>query len=228
MRLALAFLLLTTLMGGCGRSGTDDPLTHFSGEARELYSQDGLLSALESIRSYHGNQGTGMQLNAPATDTDIDRAEAFFGCRLPEELTTLWRWHNGESTESFLWYHAFLSIEESMSAYRLLVYTPLAKWRRSWIPVFAFEGEWYGVACGDAPATASPVVFYFIESGPEAAYSNLTRYMQTMAEALANGALAWDKTDNWWREDIKALAATHARLNPGMPFPYHVGDAGPQ
>lgn len=227
IRPLLATLLFTALLGGCDRSGGADPLAQVGNKAGELYSRDGLLAAIESIRSFHARHGTGMQLNAPASDADIERAEAFFDCKLPEELITLWRWHDGESTEKFIWYHKFLSVQESMSAYRLLVYTPLTEWRRSWVPVFAFEGEWYGVACAEQRTTASPVVFYFIESGPAAAYSNLTRYMQTMAEALANGALAWDGGDDWWREDIGGLAASHARLNPGIPFPYYVGDSQP-
>ena len=71
-------------------------------------------------------------------------------------------------------------------------------------------------------ATARPVVFYFIESGPAAAYSNLGRYMQTIAAALDSGALSWNASDDWWKENIEDLAGIHATFNPGLPFPYYV------
>ena len=65
-------------------------------------------------------------------------------------------------------------------------------------------------------------MYYFAESGPAPAYASLGTYVATMAEAMATGAVthAGDGLD----ADEAALAAIHARRNPGLPFPYHVAD----
>lgn len=86
--------------------------------------------------------------------------------------------------------------------------------------MFEFEGEWYAVECGAGKTRGGPVFHYFTEDVPKPAYLNLTRYMQFIAEGIQQGALRWDGL--LWKEDTGALSRIHARLNPGVGFPYHV------
>lgn len=188
--------------------------------AEELYNEQVLISSLKSIELFHIRNKTGLKLNAPAEDQDIKEAQSVFGCVPPKELQTMWRWHNGESTDKFIWYHKFLSIKDSISQYKSLNLYGFMSWKKNWIPVFEFEGEWYGVQCGDTTPDASPVIFYFTESGVAVAYTNLTTYMQVMAQSIKNDGLKW-KADSWV-DNIKIVSKIHSKLNPGIKFPYYV------
>ena len=218
------FLVFLLLLSACDK---DNSLT--SGlsldansikRAEEQYDKKELLSSLKDIEVFHKLNKTGLKLNVPAKIQDIKEVESAFGCDLPEELQELWRWHNGESTDEFIWYHKFLSTSESISQYRLLVLTSSINWHKNWIPVFEYQGEWYGVQCGNSTPKASPVILYFTESGTSVAYTNLTTYMQVIAKAVNNGGLKWK--ENWWDDDIQTVSNIYAELNLGVKFPYYV------
>lgn len=55
---------------------------------------DRLISIQNSAYESAGST-TRIQLNPPASDSDIARAEALIGRQLPEEVRTLYRWHDG-------------------------------------------------------------------------------------------------------------------------------------
>jgi len=215
------FLLVAT---GCNKNNSPDSGLNLDAEsiakAEKHSNEQALLASLKDIELFHAQNKTGLALNAPAEHKDIKEAEAVFGCVPPKELQTLWRWHNGESTDKFIWYHKFLSIKDSISQYKSLNLFGIFSWKKNWIPVFEFQGEWYGVQCGDTTPKASPVIFYFTESGVAVAYTNLTTYMQVMAQSMNNGGLTW-KSD-WWVDNTKTVSRIHAELNPGIKFPYHV------
>lgn len=179
-----------------------------------------LREALEAIERRHLANETGIQLNQGAKSEDIVQLEKELQCKIPKELAEIWEWRNGESTANFIWYHRFLSVEEALSQYQELTSHEWSLWQPDWIPVFEFEGEWYGVKCDEERRTASPVVFYFIEDEPHIAYVNLTRYMRTMAKAMEQGALSWGGIA--WEEDVHRLHDIFSELNPGMEFPYFV------
>lgn len=218
------FLIFLLLLSGCNENNSVDSDLMLNAKsisrAEKLYDKKELLSSLNNIKLFHKKNKTGLKLNNPAEGQDIDKAQSFFGCNLPEELLVLWRWHNGESTDRFIWYHRFLSIDESISQYKDLVSNSYMSWKKNWIPVFEFEGEWYGVQCGDNTPKASPIVFYFIESGVSVAYTNLTKYLLVMSHSMMNGGLKWK--GNWWDDDIKIVSKFHTELNPGVRFPYYV------
>jgi hypothetical protein len=212
-------LLALSLLGGCQQG--ESPVTREQELAAKAAANDAsLLAALEQIAAFHAQEQTGLVLNPPVPDYPGLAEE--FPCRLSQEMETLWGWRNGEKTDRFVWYHRFLPMEEALRQYRLLRANPLVAWHPSWIPVFRFEGEWYATVCADSASAAAPVIHYFIEDGAQVAYINLATWMTTMAEALDAGALTWQ--DGWWREDIKRLAAIHAQENPGVPFPYYLGE----
>jgi cell wall assembly regulator SMI1 len=219
-------LFLIGLAGAC-MSGDSGFLSQVSETQRaQAEAQTDLLrlvAALDEIAAFHTTHQTGLALEPPLSEAELEAAIAVFPCRLPDELKTLWRWHNGETTDYFIWYHRFLSVEAAIAQYQALLAAPVPDWMRwpeTWIPVFEFEGEWYAVECGPAAVAGTPVIHYFIEDEPKVAYVNLTQYMATMAAVLRAGAVQWN--GNWWDDDPAALAAIHAQFNPGVPFPYAV------
>lgn len=223
MRTTILLIFLLLLNGCSDNNSVDSDLildANSVSRAENLYVKKSLLSSLNNIELFHKKNKTGLKLNNPAEIQDIDMAQSVFGCNLPEELLVLWRWHNGEATEKFIWYHRFLSIGESISQYKDLVSTSYMSWKKNWIPVFEYQGEWYGVQCGDNTSKASPIIFYFIESGVSVAYSNLTTYMQVMSNSMKNGGLKWK--GSWWDDDINIVSKFHAEFNPGVKFPYYV------
>lgn len=189
-------------------------------KANNLYEVETLISSLNSIKDFHGKNSTSLKLNPPASDADLDHIESVMGCKLPEELKTLWSWHNGESSNNFIWYHRFLPVSESVQHYQELTSSSWSSWPKNWIPVFEFEGEWYGVECSKVTRKASPVIFYFVEDGEKIAYLNITRYMQFISQALEADALRIK--NDWWEDDITRMAKIHAALNEGILFPYAV------
>ncbi len=179
-----------------------------------------LVASLDRILDWHKANDTDLVLNAPMSRDDLIAELAWLPCQVPEELLALWTWRNGERTDRFIWYHRLLSAADAKDEYRRLTTEPYYIWNPNWIPVFEHPEEWYFVECSDRPSTGSPVSLYFIETGPSYSYVNLTTYMKTMAAALEAGAISWQDGD--WADEIRELAAIHARFNETGMFPYAV------
>ena len=181
-----------------------------------------LRDAAEKIESWHAQAETGILLNAALSDQEYLRLINEFPCSLSQEVQALWKWKNGESTDYFVWYHGFLTLQEAIEQYRYLLSEPIFGWQKNWIPIFQFQDEWYFVECNDNPAAGAPLILYFTESGPSYAYTNLTTYLRTMAAAMDRGVLTW--TDSWWSisDNEEDLAAIHDEYNDLASFPYAV------
>ncbi|MCU7960541.1 MAG: hypothetical protein KZQ58_11220 [gamma proteobacterium symbiont of Bathyaustriella thionipta] len=191
-------------------------------QAAEHANSTQLLAALENIRAFHERNNSGLQLQAALPAAEFERLSAAFPCVIPDELQTLWSWRNGESSDVFIWYHRFLPLQEALSQYRILSNTPFSGWSRYWIPVFSYEGEWYGLECGDKPRSGSPLILYTLEDAGRLAYRNLGSYLQSMSRALDEGAIIWQQ-DGWNAMDgAKPYSRIFSELNPGIAFPYYI------
>ena len=221
-------LLISTsvILGACAEVSSDHLITDAQRKNAIATSDvEELRYAINAIEQRHNDLETGLQLNEGASSEEIGAIEEALDCKLPIELRQLWEWRNGERTESFLWYHRFLSTKDAVVEFRSLRSNEWGEpWRLNWIPVFEFQEEWYGVECGKVSTIASPVIHYFVEEGPKIAYSNLTSYMKTMAEAMVSGAITWDGVA--WSDNGYDLSKIHAKHNLGIKFPYYVPDDG--
>lgn len=94
------------------------------------------------------------------------------------------------------------------------------RWDPQYIPIFSFEGEWFGAYCGKDAHNAGPIAHYFLEDEPRIIYKNLTVFLANMAEALSSGAIRWE--NDAMVEDIRKIRAIHQKYNPGYSFPYYV------
>ncbi len=220
-RHAVLFLALAASALVCGCSSGDD--FRITDEMREQAMRHAdsavLIESAEALRRWHAERRTGIRLEPGIGERSLELTLGGLPCTLPDELLTLWRWHDGESSDAFIWYHEFLSLRESIDEYRALRWSPLSRWHRDWFPVLRFQGEWFFVECAQTLRAASPVMHYFVEDEPRYAFVNLTTMLRTVAEAARSGALAVDDEGNV-RDDVAAIAAIHRRLNPGASFPY--------
>lgn len=225
-------VFLLAFFAACGRNDDDPgmagfgdvrffpPTTEDRRRAAELADNARLLAAADRIREWHDENGTGLSLNDAMSGSSALVATLEFGCDLPEELLALWRWRNGESSDVFTWYHRFLSLEDALAEYHALIRSPVYAWQPNWIPVFEFQEEWYFVECARTAVAGAPVSLYFSETGPLYAYVNLTTFLDTMATAMARGAVRWE--NGAWQQDEGMLKNIHDELNASGTFPYAV------
>jgi len=214
---AIALLVL------CGCTGDFPKDASKLKAAEEAYNEALLVDSLNEIEAWHARNDTGVAniLTKGRPPTSI--LEEFSGtdCKPTAELKALWSWHDGGvGATPFVWYHDFLPLKEALSEYKWLRLNPLVQWDPQYIPIFAFEGEWYAAYCGQDADSAGPIVHYFLEDEPRMVYVNLTAFMASMAEALRSGAVQWD--NDAMTDDIREMRAIHQRFNRGYDFPYYV------
>lgn len=209
----------------CGCSGEFSSDSNHIDSATELYDTERLRRSLESIKTWHvvNETGIGTALRPGLPKTALDPELLTSECRLTKELKMLWSWHDGEQTQiPFIWYHDFLPLEDAVSEYQWLRLNPLVRWDPKYIPIMSFEGEWYGAYCGESSNVAGPIIHYSLEDGGRVMAANLTTFIATMAEAFESGAVKW--IDGGMVEDIQKVREIHHENNPGFEFPYYVPD----
>lgn len=220
-RTIVAAILFQAVLYGCSREFPSSSVQHQAADGAFDFEQ--LKHNLTEIEEWHVGQGTGLESSLRKGIPVSSIEEAFSGneCRPNDELKTLWSWRNGENSPSpFVWYHDFLSMEEALSEYKRLRRNPLMRWDANYIPVFAFEGEWYAAYCGKKSRSAGPVAHIFLEDEPRITHVNMTVFISTMAETLRSGAVTWK--NGAMVEDINKVYRIHQKHNQGYDFPYHL------
>jgi hypothetical protein len=185
-----------------------------------------LLAVLAQLVDWHRQSGHRVAtLLRPglASDAIADKLAAA-GLAPTPELTALYGWHDGTDTGDgleypLIWYHRFLPLDEALTLRRERVKLLGPDWPADWLPVFAFEGEDYAVAC----PRGGPVYFAFLEDTESpAVYLSLTRLLETQYEGL-RGCHGRGEDNGFALElDVADYATLHAQMNPGLPFPYAV------
>lgn len=194
--------------------------------AQAAYDSERLVAALDSIKDWHIDNNTGIagELSSGRSVPSIEQALSDTECQATEELKLLWSWRDGATGPTpLVWYHDFLSLDDAMTASKWLRMNPLVRWDPQYIPILAFDGEWYAAYCGPDAGKAGPVAHYFLEDGPRIVSINLTMFMSSMSEAMQVGAIQW--RDGAMVEDIHRMHSIHQRNNPGYAFPYYVPDS---
>ena len=114
-------------------------------------------------------------------------------------------------------------MEDALAAYHELAGSPLSGWHKDWIPIFAFQGEWYFVECYPETRKASPVGYYFIEDRVTYyTFESLARMLETCAAWFEREALTWDTDEQGIIEDIQLMHEIYKQLNTGTQFPYYI------
>lgn len=225
-------LCAVILVGAAACSGDSDPVVTAAMRERAAAGPGvgAMLTSLERILAWHTEHGTAIPelLEPGLDDATIDARFREIGCEAPADLRALWRWRNGHGDNGeaqwLAWYHQFLSLDEALDERRKLRLLPFYGWGRHWIPVLQFQTEWYFVVCGPTPRAASPLLVFFPEDGFAHPYTSLASYFETMARAMDSGAVYAEGNPLVMGVRIRELAAIHAANNPGLAFPYYVGD----
>lgn len=221
IRSLVLFGVAVLVASGCTGEFPVDTLKLQAAEA--AYDGELLIQSLDQIEAWHLTNKTGVAdvLRDGREPSSIVAAFTETKCRPTEELKTLWSWRDGETgVAPFVWYHDFLSLEEVVSEYQSLLLNPLVQWDPEYVPVFAFEGEWYAAYCGKDASNAGPVIHFFLQDEARVTHVNLTIFLAGMAEALHSGAVSWNS--DAMVEDIQKVHSIHQNYNPGYEFPYYV------
>ena len=118
-----------------------------------------------------------------------------FPFRLPKEVEELYQWRDGLSLEvhdAFLFhYHYFLPLDKALEAYQINL-----TWRvldaddptivRNLLPLFSFQGEFYGAYCCRAKQDTAPI--YFVHHGEYLVYESLMAMLSALLECYEAGA----------------------------------------
>lgn len=221
----MLFILLG--LNSC-RGLVESPFTEAQrSQAEEAFDESALVDSLERILAWHQTNQTEIPgaLNPGKERESILAAFSELPCKPTKELIKLWEWHDGTqySPVPFIWYHDFLSVENALAEYKQLVSNPLISWKKNWIPVFSFDGEWYFVECYNESRVASPIGYLFLEETEvHYTYISLTRMLETAALWLNQGAVFWDSLSGGMGNNIHEVFRIHQELNVGAQFPYHV------
>ncbi|MBU6955941.1 hypothetical protein [Hahella sp. HN01] len=179
------------------------------------------------ILNYHKSQNTlvSRTLNPPIAKEEVRKLFSEFSCEPPEEIYRIWSIINGTSMtgsdDSFIWYHKLMSAEDSISKNKELRNYDMPDWNSDWFPIFEFQDEWYFFECTDTPKLASPIVFYFTESGAWYSYINLTTMLEFGAAVISQG-LHKEDGEISYSERNRRLYEIHRKFNEGATFPYAV------
>ena len=221
IRALVASTFTAIVLWGCDGQFPTDSSKLQAAEAR--YDAALLTNSLDAIAAWHATNKTGVAgyLSAGKNPASIEEAFKGSACKPTEELKALWSWRDGGiGPTPFVWYHDFLPLDDALSAYKWLRINPLARWDPQYVPILAFQGEWYAAYCGPDSVNAGPIAHYFLEDEPRIVSVNLTVFMAGMAEALQSSAVQWK--DGAMVDDIHQMHSIHQRRNPGYPFPYYV------
>lgn len=227
MFVKLRSLLVAVFLFLSGCSGDLSPSLDQLRAAEESFNNKVLIRSLERIKAWHRHNETGVDKTIQP-GRDPSRLSPMLlslprGCRLTQELRSLWSWHDGDAGAGpFIWYHDFLPLNRAVLEYHWLILNPLVQWNPDYLPIMSFQGEWYGAYCGSKSEVAGPIIHYFLEDEPRITAINLTTFLATIAEVLESGAVRWQ--DGGMVEDIAEVATIHQARNPGYAFPYAVPD----
>lgn len=189
-----------------------------------------LLTVLGQLVDWHRQAGHRVAtLLRPGLTSDVIAEKlAAAGLAPTVELTALYGWHDGTDTVDGLeyplvWYHRFLPLDEALALRRERMASPDSDWPADRLPVFAFEGEEYAVACPRGDHAGGPVYFAFVEdTGFPPVYLSLTRMLETQYEGLRGCGGRGEDAGYALDVDLAEYARLHGLLNPGLRFPYAV------
>ena len=139
--------------------------------------------------------------------------------KLPQEVLTLYKWHNGthqnesEPEQELFYYHEFMTIEAAYEVYQ---------WRMQFnaeqefevfdphlFPLFSFQGEYYATWCTLEEQEHSAI--YFDYHGAAQAYDNLYTMLSAIVECYQTEAYYID--DGSYAPDEEKVAEIKAKWN---------------
>ncbi len=153
-----------------------------------------------------------------AVDVKAALQAAGFKSNPPTELLQAYAWRNGCGTGDsceppFFHYHIFLPIERAIDEWKICVEENRRAgeniYSESLLPIFYFEGEFYGVECSESPSEHGQIHFIFHDD--TLAYDSLGAMLESISECYRNGGYTGKEDDIV--VDEKIVAKTKAAWN---------------
>lgn len=133
------------------------------------------------------------------SDAEISKLESTYNVTLPNELRTLYKWHNGIAGIEFFPGHHFVTLEDSLkskhsnatqpqSAAQRAGWALLAAHRNTWIEVFpdgAGDGYFFDLARTNKPG---PFFYHMAEDGHYLWFPSLQNFLAALNECYQSGA----------------------------------------
>lgn len=159
-----------------------------------------LLEEFEALLSKH-HPDVSSKLRPGVDPKQIDKLnEILAPLMLPDDLTTLFLWHNGIENDGFLFgFPDFYSIEEALQQYRQTI-DILGEfgWCKAWFTI-SYESRVYRLSpLSESRQEESPVFYYDLESGDiEVNHQSVKQFVQTLIQAYRTGVMALDESSGY-------------------------------
>lgn len=151
-----------------------------------------LVEILEKIVSYTGiNPQLKSSLQKGISSEEIASKLNNFPFILPQEAQLLYQWHNGMKMESdceLFYYHSFLSLDQALA-----IRNEWLKLNQDWsiypiniLPLFSFEGEYYGIECSEKEQRSGLIWFIYHANFP--VYNSLKMMLFSILKCYQKGA----------------------------------------
>lgn len=173
------------------------------------------------------------QLEPGLTQEQIEELESTLGNTLPDEMRALLMWRNGQSSRNFksIYYNYMLIGADDIAEIvemnnEMLAHGQFNKpnwWDPQWVPFMDNgAGDYY---CIDFAGTFDGVPGQIIEfnhdyEGRSIQHRNFRHWLQTLVDALEQGAL---EDDEYGIQPTEEFDALYALINPGYPIRKEAG-----
>ncbi len=163
------------------------------------------------------------QLRPGVNDDQIDQLnQLFHPLKLPEDLVTLYKWHNGIKFGGFLFGEPeFFSIETALREYREAIeFGKEFGWCAAWF-VFSYASRLYWlIPMSETRCVEAPLLNYFIEDGSVIEqHSSIKNMIKSYMEAYKSNVVSFNESSNYREldfdqfETIRLKYSTNAYLD---------------
>lgn len=187
--------------------------------AKSQFDAGALEASMVAVRAWHDSVGPGVGAGGSTAREEVVAAFDGLDFEVNDELQILWsRWVPDPRGPALLGGFELLSATGARARYDALRTDRSIDWRPNWVPVLESDHAWIAVECSRSTAPAGPVVFHLAGEEPVIAFTNLTRFFETLVGALDHAS--W----NDGRVEIPRaeLERAHGASNPGLTLPDHL------
>lgn len=186
-----------------------------------------LLNALDALVAAATAQGSRIAegLQPGLSEADLRERLAPFVLDPPNELITLFGWHDGSRPDDLdSWFgpvHSFLALDKAIEDYEFIQEPDMIEvWVRvgdiehtEWFPLIDFDGAWVLMDCHRESASRGKVVGYRPEDGMPAYRAALTEPLERWAGYINSGVWRREPDGRWLIHESQTREQQEAQGN---------------
>lgn len=224
LRVSTVVVVVTILMAlpGCGRPEPGPAAKPVDqSRAKSQYDAGVLEAAIAASLATLDSLGTPLKAASATSREDVIATFDGLGFAVNDELQILWsEVAPTDDRSAFLFGYRLLSAAGARARYDALRDDPDVSWRPNWVPVLEADDHWLVVESSRSTAPAGPVVAFRRGESPEVVFTNLTRFFEATATALADPTTRVE--GGRLRVDPDVFRRAHGATNAGLTLPAHV------